>query len=85
MSARETNEQRIKAIISRVAGFPLEEINEEIRIRDDLLVDSLKQMEIVARIEHTFDIPLEESKLVCLETLGEFFDLIHAEIEAASA
>ncbi len=73
---------RIKEIISKVAGFPLEEIHDDIRIRDDLLVDSLKQMEIVARIEVEFNVPLEEGKLACLETLGEFFELVTDQITA---
>ena len=48
-------------------------------------MDSLKQMEIVARIEHHFGIPLNESELACLETLGEFFDLVNASILTAAS
>lgn len=73
-------EDTIKSIISKVAGYPVSEIHDDIRIRDDLLVDSLKQMEIVARIEHQFGIPLDEGQLICLETLGEFFDLVNNQI-----
>ncbi len=79
------NERIITTIISKVAGYPEQDINEDVRIRDDLLVDSLKQMEIVARIEHHFGIPLNESELACLETLGEFFDLVNASILTAAS
>lgn len=74
------NEDTIKTIISKVAGYPISEIHDDIRLRDDLLVDSLKQMEIVARIEHHFGVPLDEGQLICLETLGEFFDLVNSKI-----
>lgn len=74
------NEETIKTIISKVAGYPIGEIHDDIRLRDDLLVDSLKQMEIVARIEHHFGVPLDEGQLICLETLGEFFDLVNNQI-----
>lgn len=80
MSDKVPVEDSIKTIISKVAGYPIGEIHEDIHLRDDLLIDSLKQMEIVARIEHHFGIPLDEGELVCLETLGEFFDLINNQI-----
>lgn len=84
MNHSDTNKEAIKTIISKVAGYPLDEIYEDIRLRDDLLVDSLKQMEIVARIEHHFNVPLDESRLACLETLGEFFELVNENIVTAS-
>jgi acyl carrier protein len=80
MSEQVKIEDSIKTIIAKVAGFPIEEIHSDIHLRNDLLVDSLKQMEIVARIEHHFGIPLDEGELVCLETLGEFFDLVNCQI-----
>ena len=40
----------------------------------------IKQMEIIARIEHQFGIPLDEGKLANLETLGDFLDLINQQI-----
>ncbi len=84
MSNKNQNEDSIKAIISKVAGYPVDEIHDDIHIRDDLLVDSLKQMEIVARIEHHFGIPLDEGELVCLETLGDFLNLINSQILTAT-
>ena len=80
--AVEMNADRvIKEILSDVSGYPINEIHEDIHIRDELLIDSIKQMEIVARIENRFDLSLEEGQLVCLETLGEFFDLISEKLE----
>jgi len=84
MSEQERNEDSIKGIISKVAGYPVSDIHNDIHIRDDLLVDSLKQMEIVARIEHHFGIPLDEGELVSLETLGDFLELVNNQILAAN-
>jgi len=80
MSNQRHNEDSVKEIISKVAGYPIDEIHDDVHIRDDLLVDSLKQMEIVARIEHKFGIPLDEGKLANLETLGDFLDLVNQQI-----
>ncbi|RKX87131.1 MAG: acyl carrier protein [Spirochaetes bacterium] len=80
MSNQRHNEDSVKKIISKVAGYPMDEIHDDIHIRDDLLIDSLKQMEIIARIEHQFGIPLDEGKLANLETLGDFLDLINQQI-----
>ena len=76
--------ESVKAIISKVAGYPLDEIRDDIRIRDDLLVDSLKQMEIVARIEHHFGVQMNEGELAGLETLGEFFSLVNTQVAAVT-
>ncbi len=83
MSKERYNKDSVKEIISKVAGYPVDEIHDDIHIRDDLLVDSLKQMEIVARIEHHFGIPLDEGEMANLETLGDFLDLVNLQILTA--
>lgn len=77
----ESIENAVKKIISEIAGYPIEEIYSEINIRDELLVDSIKQMEILAHIEQRFEIYMDESRLSCIETLDEFFELIHTGME----
>lgn len=66
----------IKRIIAQVAGIPLPEMEDEHRLRDELMLDSLKEMEIVARTEIHFDISLDESDLLRLRTLGDYCDLV---------
>ena len=68
--------EEINTIISKVAGFPSSELEEEISLRDELLIDSLKQMEIVAKTEIHFGIALSEDNLAALNTLGDYYNLV---------
>ncbi len=70
-------ETTVRSIISRVSGFPTEEIHADVNIQEELLIDSLMQMEIVVRIEQTLGISMDEARLSCIETLGEFFDMVN--------
>jgi acyl carrier protein len=62
----------IKRIISEVAGIPLSDLEDDLRMRDELMLDSLKEMEIVARTEIKLGVILDEGKLIGIQTLGEY-------------
>lgn len=68
--------QAVKQIVVQVAGIPLSELENDHLLRDELMLDSLKEMEIVARTEMHFGICLEEGDLLALRTLGEYCDLV---------
>jgi acyl carrier protein len=65
-------DQKIKSIISTVAGIPISALENGHRLREELMLDSLKEMEIVARTEIAFGISLDESSLIEIRTLGDF-------------
>lgn len=66
----------VKQIIANVAGIPLSDLEDDHLLRDELMLDSLKEMEIVGRTEMHFGICLEEGDLLALRTLGEYCDLV---------
>ena len=53
----------LKEIIAKVAELPLKEIKDEKRLVADFKLDSLKRLELVARIESEFSVALDESEI----------------------
>ena len=66
----------IKEIISRISRIDAFELEENIAIRDELGVDSLMAMEIIATCEKQFQIHIDEGILFKIETIGDFFNLV---------
>lgn len=66
----------IKEIISRISRIDASELEENIVIRDELGVDSLMAMEIIATCEKQLDIHIDEGILFEIETIGDFINLI---------
>lgn len=66
--------------LSSVARIDLSQITDEVLIRDELGIDSLMGIEIIAKIEKEFNIEIEESLLVDLETVGDFVKVIEQKI-----
>jgi acyl carrier protein len=73
---------KTKQIIADVAGIDIEELGRDLKLREDLMLDSLKEMEIVARTELFFGIAFDEDLLVNVQTLDEYCDLIEKAVES---
>lgn len=65
-----------KKIISNVSGIDIKELESDLKLREELMLDSLKEMEIVARTELHFGISLNEELLLHVRTLDEYCVLI---------
>lgn len=66
----------VKRIMSRISRIDVEELESDIKIREELGVDSLMAMEIVATCEKQLDIHIDEGELYKVETIGDFERLI---------
>jgi acyl carrier protein len=66
----------IKEIMSRVSRIDISELDSDIKFREELGVDSLMAMEIVATCEKQFDIQIDEDQLYKVETIGDFESLV---------
>ena len=66
----------VKQIMSNISRIDIEELDSDIRIREELGVDSLMAMEIVATCEKRFDIRIDEGRLYTVETIGDFEALV---------
>ena len=73
---------KTKQIIANVAGIDIEELDTDLKLREELMLDSLKEMEIVARTELSFSIALDEVLLIDVQTLDEYCNLIEKAVES---
>lgn len=79
MGNRLTSEQikqTTKQIVSRISRIDAEEFEDDIIIREELGIDSLMAMEIIATCEKHLDIQIDEATFGNIETVGDFLDLL---------
>jgi len=65
----------VKQIVSRISRIDVEEFEDNVKIREELGIDSLMAMEILATCEKHLKIKIDESKFVDIETVGDFLNL----------
>jgi acyl carrier protein len=72
----------VKKIVAQVAGLPIYELEADHMLREELMLDSLKELEIVARTEIYFGVSLDEGELMAVRTLREFVDKVVEALES---
>lgn len=68
--------QAVRQIVSGISRIDAKEFEDEVIIRDELGIDSLMAMEIIATCEKHLDIQIDEAKFSEIETVGDFLDLV---------
>ena len=66
----------IKVLISDISRIDIKKVKESSNIRDDLGVDSLSAMEILALIEKRLGIEIDEAKVFNVVTVKDLMDLV---------
>jgi len=66
----------IKQIVSKVSRIDAEQLQDHVLIREELGIDSLMSMEIIARSEKALGIKIDESLFASIQTVGDFYDLM---------
>ncbi|MBN2159006.1 MAG: acyl carrier protein [Spirochaetes bacterium] len=61
------------AVIARINE---KEINDSILIKDELGIDSIMSLEIIANIEKRYNIQINEEDTMNITTVGEFIDYV---------
>jgi len=81
-NARKSNGGTFKAdvvkIISKIARIEEKALVDDVLIREQLAIDSLMAIEIIANIENKFGLKLDEEKMFVLSTLGDFFEYVES-------
>ena len=72
--------KEIVEILSKITRIDLKGITYDTLIFEELGIDSLMAIEILARIEKQFDIIIEESVLADVNTVGDFVKAIEKKI-----
>jgi acyl carrier protein len=68
--------QEVKKLISEVIEVPEEDITEDADLANDLGVDSMMALEIVATIEKKYRVKVPEDKIPVIRTLRNVLDLL---------
>jgi acyl carrier protein len=66
----------IKQIVSRISRIDAEELDDHLLIREELGIDSLMAMEIIATCEKLLNLKIDETLFGDIQTVGDFFDLL---------
>jgi acyl carrier protein len=67
--------ERIKEIVCEIVGIAMDEINPDASFMDDMGLDSLRALEILAAIENEFSITIEPERLRDMTTLNNVIKL----------
>jgi len=68
-------EERIKEIVCEIVGIAKEDINPDASFMDDMGLDSLRALEILAAIENEYSITIEPERLREMTTLNNVIKL----------
>jgi len=79
--SRKQLEKTVREVIAQIAGVKIADLEGDLLLRDDLALDSLKEMEILARTEVLFKVSLDESRLPEIRTLADFCDLVEQALD----
>jgi acyl carrier protein len=66
----------VKRIIAEVLEVEPDDIESGTRFKEDLNADSLRAIEIVARLEKTYSIEIPQSELAKMTTLNEVYSVL---------
>jgi acyl carrier protein len=66
----------VRQIVSKISRIDAGELQDHVLIREELGIDSLMSMEIIARSEKALGIKIDESLFASIQTVGDFYDLL---------
>ncbi len=68
--------KEIKKLISEIAEVPQDQIKDDARFVEDLGIDSMMALEIIASIEKKYKIVIPEEKIPTINSLNAIYSLI---------
>lgn len=66
----------IKRIVSRISRIDVAELDDRLLIREELGIDSLMAMEIIATCEKLLNVKIDETLFSDIQTVGDFLQLL---------
>ena len=73
--------QDIIEVLAKITRIDASSINDDVLVRDELGIDSLMGIEIIAKVEKYFSIHLEESLLLEINRVGDFINLVKSKLK----
>ena len=68
--------KQVRKLISDVSEVPLNELKDNAKFIDDLGVDSMKALEIIAAVEKKFKVVIAEEKIPTIRTPQDVYDIL---------
>lgn len=68
--------KQVREIIAGISRIDIQELDDDVSVREELGIDSLMAMEIIAAVERKLNIHIDENQYTDIETIGDFIDLI---------
>ena len=76
--------EKVREHLSAELEIPLEQVNEETRLREDLDADSLDLYELVMELEDTYGISVSEEEAADIETVGDAVHFVAGRLGVAA-
>ncbi|MEW6155287.1 MAG: phosphopantetheine-binding protein [Actinomycetota bacterium] len=76
---------RLRWLLSAHLDVSPDRLEPDVRLGEDLCVDSLAAVELMMVVEDEFDISLPEAEVECLRTYGELLALVSSKAGAQAA
>jgi acyl carrier protein len=85
MLSREQIRKTLIEIIETDMGADFGHVQDTMKLRDELGLDSVDIVSVVSQIERRFRIRLTHQELEKLTTVGDVLDLLHAKLASSSS
>ena len=72
--------KQAKAIISEITEIPEDELKEDAKFIEDLGVDSMMALEMVAAIEKKYKVVIPEEKIPGIRCLKDIYDILEQQL-----
>ena len=76
---------QVKQIVSRISRIDEEDLHDHLLIREELGIDSLMAMEIIAKCEKHLGVRLDETLFADVRTISDFFELLTKRLNTRNA
>ncbi len=73
-------EQKVKEVVSEIFNVEPDKVSRETSFTGDLSADSLDLVELIMRLEETFDISIPPEEAEKVQTVGEVIDWLKQEL-----
>ena len=77
----ESVKKKAKKIISEIAEIPESELKDDARFIEDLGIDSMMALEMVAAIEKKFKITVPEEEIPNIHSLNSIYDILEKNLQ----
>ncbi len=66
--------EKVRSVFAEVCKVDIEHLDDEVRVREELGIDSILGLQLLARCEVILGIEVDEAACAELETVGQFLD-----------